>query len=162
MIPAAHRTSHARRALVVVAVALLAAAAAGAADASAPGAHARRAGFTIVGRLTGRLAPGAGVPIDLRLTNRSRFPLRVTRLAVSVRAVTAPASCGARANFRARAFRGRYPIALPAGRSRTLAQLGYPAGRWPRIEMLETGKDQDACAGARITLAYSGTARRGR
>jgi hypothetical protein len=154
---------HVRRAFVFGAVALLTAGAAGAAAAAAAGGpRAGRAGFAIAGRPAGRLAPGSGAPIDLRLTNRRHFAVRVTRLVVSVRAIAGHRGCGLGANFRIVPFRGRYPITLPAGRSRTLAQLGYPAGRWPRVEMRETGRNQDACAGARLALAYSGRARRAR
>jgi hypothetical protein len=162
MSPAANSRLHARRAAAVAAAAWLAVAAAGAAmAASASHPHAPAAGFAIGGRVSGRLVPGARLPIDLRLINRRHFALRITRLAVSVRAVTTRPGCSGR-NFRVLGFRGRYPIRLPGGRSRTLAQLGYPTGRWPRVEMLETHRDQDACAGARITLVYSGSARRTR
>jgi hypothetical protein len=79
-----------------------------------------------------------------------------------VGAVTPRRGCPARRNFRALPFRGRYPIVLRPGGSRTLAQLGYPAARWPGVAMLDTGSDQAACRGARIALAYAATARRAR
>jgi hypothetical protein len=108
---------------------------------------------------SGRLAPGGRVPIDLRLTDRRPFALRITRLVVTVRGVT-PRGCAPRRNFRAFPFRGRTPIVLRPGRSRTLAQLGYPAARWPGVAMIDTASDQAACRGARVALAYVATARR--
>jgi hypothetical protein len=61
-----------------------------------------------------------------------------------------------------RPFALRHPLTLKPGRSRTLAQFGYPRGRWPRIVMRDTTSDQTTCAGARVTLRYTATARRAR
>jgi hypothetical protein len=135
----------------------------GAAAAAAGGAHrAAGPGISIAGRPQGKLAPGTMLPIDLRLTDRRAFPVRVTRLAVSVRSVTPRPGCAARRNFRALPFHGRHPLVLRPGRPRTLAQLGYPAAAWPRVKMLDTGFDQTACARVRVALAYTATARRAR
>jgi len=131
--------------------------------ATAAGAQHRAAApaVAIAGRPSGRLAPGGRVRIDLRLTDRRPFALRITRLVVTVRGVT-PRGCAARRNFRALPFRGRSPIVLRPGRSRTLAQLGYADARWPGVAMLDTGSDQAACKGAHVALAYVATARRAR
>jgi hypothetical protein len=158
-----HGTSRARRAAAIGIVACLLVAAAGAAAAASP-THRRpaRAALGIAGRPAGRLAPGTGIPIDLRLTNRRRFPLRVMRVTVSIRAKTSRPACDARRNFGVRPLMLRHALTLPPGRSRTLAQLGYSRGRWPRIVMRDTRRDQATCAGARVALRYTATARRAR
>lgn len=155
--------SRARRAAAVGLLACLLVVAAGAA-AAATSTHRRptRPALGIAGRPAGRLSPGAGVPIDLRLTNRRRFALRVTRVTVSIRARTSRRRCDARRNFRVRALVLRRALRLGPGRSRTLAQLGYPRSRWPRIVMRDTAVNQAACAGARVALRYAATARRAR
>ncbi len=38
----------------------------------------------------------------------------------------------------------------------SLAGLDVPQSNWPVITMLETGTNQDACQGARLTITYSG------
>lgn len=118
------------------------------------------AGFTVSGRATGRLVPGAALPIDLRLTNRRAYALSVTALTVVVRAVGRP-GCGVRANFATRPYRGR-PIVLPPRAARTLAALGISRALWPRVAMRDTRVSQDACAGARLSLRFGGLARRAR
>lgn len=144
---------------------ILALAAAGALVAAAAVADAapRRsvaAGFTISGRPAGSLAPGGSRPIDLRLTNRHPFALRVTALTVAVSAAGRP-GCAPRANFAARPYSGR-PFVLPAKAARTLRGLGIRRPLWPRVAMRDTAAAQDACAGARLTLRYAGAARRAR
>jgi hypothetical protein len=117
-------------------------------------------GFAVSGRPAGRLVPGGELPIDLRLINRRPYALRVTALRVAVAAVSR-AGCLARANFATRAYRGR-PIVLPARAARTLTGLGVPRSLWPRVAMRDTAGRQDACAGARLSLRYTGSARRAR
>ena len=155
-------TTRARRAAAIGLAACLLVAAAGAAAAASAHRRPARAGLGIAGRPAGRLSPGAGVPIDLRLTNRRRFALRVIRVTVSIRAKTSRRGCDARRNFRVRPLRLRHALRLGPGRSRTLAQLGYGRGRWPRIVMRDTAVNQAACAGARVALRYAATARRAR
>jgi hypothetical protein len=122
--------------------------------------HRAAVGFAVSGRPAGRLAPGRTLPIDLRLQNRRPFALRVTALSVTVRAVSRP-RCGVRANFTVRPYRGR-PVVLPARAARTLRALGVRRALWPRIAMRDSAVSQAACAGARLSLRYSGTARRAR
>ncbi len=115
----------------------------------------------VAGRPAGSLAPGRAVPIAVTLTNRRRFPVRVTRVVVSIRR-TPVRGCGVRSNFRIRPLRLRHPIRLRPRSTRTLAQLGYPRDRWPRLVMRDTSANQDGCAGARIRLVYSAAGRRAR
>jgi hypothetical protein len=142
--------------LVLAAAAALLVAAAVADAAPRPSA----VGFAVSGRPAGRLVPGGALPIDLRLANHRPYALRVTALRVAVAGVSRP-GCGARANFATRPYRGR-PIVIPPKSARTLAGLGLPPALWPRVAMRDTAGSQDACAGARLSLRYSGTARRAR
>jgi hypothetical protein len=156
-------SSSSRAATAAALIAAASLAAAGAAVAAARGAHhVAGPGIAIAGRPQGRLAPGRALPIDLRLTDRRPFAIRVTRLTVSVRSVTPRPGCAARRNFRALQFRGRHPLVLRPGRPRTLAQLGYPVAAWPRVQMLDTSFDQTACARVKVALAYTATGRRAR
>jgi hypothetical protein len=118
------------------------------------------AGFAIAGRAAGSLAPGRSRPIDLRLTNRHPFALRVTSLSVSVSAAGRP-GCAPRANFATRPYSGR-PFVVPAKAARTLGGLRIPRWHWPRVTMRDTAAPQNACAGAGLTLRYTGAARRAR
>jgi hypothetical protein len=145
------------RALVLAAAgALFVAAAVADASARRPAA----AGLTISGRASGRLVPGGALPIDLRLTNRRPYALRVRALTVAVRAASRR-GCAARANFATLPYRGR-PVVLPARATRTLAALRIRRALWPRIVMRDRAVSQDACAGARLTLRYAGVAGRTR
>ncbi|HEY3765289.1 MAG TPA: hypothetical protein VGL44_09025 [Gaiellales bacterium] len=132
-----------------------AAAAAGSAHHPAPPA------LGVAGRPAGLLAPGRAVPIELALTNRRRFAVRVTRVVVSI-GRTSVRGCGLRSNFRVRQLRLRRPIGLRPRSTRTLAQLGYGRVLWPRLVMLDTAANQDACADARVHLVYSAAGRRAR
>jgi hypothetical protein len=146
----------ARAAILTAAAALLAAAAvAGAAPRQRPG-----PGFAIAGRPVGTLAPGRALPIDVGLSNRRPYPLRISRITVAVRSVSGR-GCAAGANFRAVPYRGR-PIRLAPWATRTLAGIGIRRALWPRVAMLDTRVSQDACAGARLVLRYAGSARRAR
>ena len=153
---------------VAVTAALLAAGAAGAyglfgvgrpaADAANRQAH---RSFEIAGRLPRPLVPGASQPLNLRLTNRRRFGLRITRLTVGVTvdARHAAAGCSSSANFRVmRLAKGAYPIRLRPRSTRTLRGLGVR--RLPLVVMRNLATNQDACQGARLSFRYKGRARR--
>ena len=131
-------------------------------DASAvPAARKRAPGFEIRGNLGRPLAPAVSQPLNLRLTNRQRFGLRILRLtiAVSVDARHAAAGCRASANFTVTPLARRaYPIRLGPRRTRTLRALGVK--RLPRVTMRNLLTSQDACKGARLKLRYTGRAQR--
>ena len=115
--------------------------------------------FTIRGDLRGALAPGASRPLNLRLTNRYRFALSVTRLKVRVAidARTRRAGCSVKRDF-AVAGLPRRAIRLPRRSTRTLRTLRV---RLPRVRMLNLAhRNQDACKGARLRLRYSAVARK--
>ncbi len=120
-------------------------------------------GFKISGRLAGPLAPGVSQPLNLRLSNRSRHRLLITKLTVSLRldAAHRRAGCSWKRGFRVTPLkRSQYPISLPARRTRSLWALGVRA--LPRVSMLNLPTSQDACKGATLRLRFAGRARRGR
>ena len=117
--------------------------------------------FKISGRLHGPLSPGVSKRLNLRLSNRSRHNLLITKLTVSVRLDRAHrrAGCRRKLSFRVtRLKRRQYPIALPAGRRRSLRALGVR--RLPRVRMRNLPTNQDACKGAKLRLRFAGRARR--
>lgn len=113
-------------------------------------------GFAVTGDPgTGVLAPGASIPLDLRVTNPNRQRLEISRLEVTVVSTSKP---GCRAsNFAIVQYAGHYPLSVPAGVSRSLAELAVPAGQWPQLRMLDLPSNQDACKGVTLNLRYLGT-----
>jgi hypothetical protein len=112
--------------------------------------------FTIAGRGAGALLPGGpDVPLDLVFSNPNPIAITVTGVTVTV-AGTWAAGCGA-ANVVVAAQLGAQP-AVPAGTTASLSGLGVPSSAWPRLHVPDEG-DQNACRGATVQLAYTGTAR---
>lgn len=117
--------------------------------------------FKITGTLARPLYPGAVVPLDLRLSNRHRWDLRIVRVsvAVTVDAAHERAGCSREAHFRQLPMsQGTYPLRLRARSTRTLRQLGVT--RLPQVSMLDLPFDQHACRGATFRLRYAGRAAR--
>lgn len=118
--------------------------------------------FTISGDLSGLLAPGTAIPINLQLTNPGNSSLNVTGLTVAVTGVTRTAQAVANnrpcnpSDYSVTQFSGNYPISAPPGNS-SLSGSAIPASRWPQIRMLDTSLNQDGCKGATLQLSYSGT-----
>lgn len=114
------------------------------------------ASFTITGRVAEPLYPGQGRPLELTFTNPRPAPLTVEAGSVAVSIASPSGACPAAANFRL----GQSlldPVTIPAGSTRSLSQLLPDQERWPRIDMIETNTNQDACQG--LTLAFTITAR---
>jgi hypothetical protein len=112
--------------------------------------------FTISGNLSGKLAPGVPPqPLDLTLSNPNKQALRVTNLTVTVSKTSAGTACD-RGNFAVTQYSGPYPITLAKGQTASLSDLGIPSSAWPKVQMLDLPKNQDACKNVTITLAFSG------
>ena len=148
------------RKLVLVPVATLALAAGAGAPVmemagfgTAPGQQKR--GFTISGAATTQLSPGSSAALDLSFGNPNQQPLQVDELLVAV-VETSDAACGPD-NFESIDNSGAYPITIPRGASR-LSDLVTDSSRWPRVAMINTTANQDACKGVEGGLSYSGVA----
>lgn len=114
--------------------------------------------FTISGGSpAGPLAPGIGnQPLNLTLSNPNNQSLPVNNLSVTVSG-TNKAGCGA-SNYAVTQYSGPYPLTLPKNGNSSLAALGIPAAQQPQLKMLDLPTNQDACKGATVNLAYSGSA----
>jgi hypothetical protein len=118
-------------------------------------------GLTVNGRIGMPLAPASTAPIELVLTNSGDVPLIITGLTVQVARITAKngaeADCDPR-QFVIRPFSGGYGFSLAAATTSSLAELGFPAARWPHVTMLDPATNQDGCKNAVIRFLVSGTA----
>jgi len=110
--------------------------------------------FTIAGDGPTALRPGTSTAIDLRLTNPN--PVAITVVS-STTTITPPGPSCTAANFTV-VRELHVPVTVPPGAPETLAQLGVAPPDWPTIAMVETGSDQDACAGRTVALHYRGEA----
>jgi hypothetical protein len=127
--------------------------------------------FTISSGTVPTLYPGgAADTLDLSLTNPNSVTIYVTNL-TSALAITSshagPNPCTS-ADFDLSHFQfsGGYPIALGAGQTKTLSQLGYSSSQLPKISMVDRhdahpgdhSGNQDACQSAALHFTYTGTA----
>jgi hypothetical protein len=114
--------------------------------------------FTISGNLSGLLAPGKSLPLDLTLSNPNKKSLSVTNLTVTVQSVTRTSSlpCTS-ADYAVTQYSGPYPLIVPGSGSASLSSLRVASSAWPKVAMLDTTTNQDGCKGATLTLAYSGS-----
>jgi hypothetical protein len=165
--PAGKRASSARAALPLIGALLLLVPAAFAIRAVTGNTSAKRhrlVSFAIKGRLGVPLRPGASQRLNLKVINRRRVTLWVTRLKVrvSVDRRHRLAGCSARRDFAVRQLRRRaFPIKLRRRSARRLSALGVH--RLPRLGMRDlAGTNQDACKGATLRLRYRGWARTSR
>jgi hypothetical protein len=112
--------------------------------------------FTISGDVATPLYPGAPPQaLDLTLANPNDFAITVRDLGVGLG--TTQAGCNVQQNYRVTPAAG-FPITLQPG-SHKLSELLAPA-QLPKVQMLETGQNQNGCSGAPIALTYSGSATR--
>ncbi len=115
------------------------------------------AGFKISGSIAEALRPGRTVTLDLRLVNRHRWSLDVSRVSVDLVVVGQPKTGGCQrlTHFRQRAIpRAAYPLRLPPKSSRTLRQLGVRS--LPTVSMLNLPNNQDVCKGRKLRLRFAG------
>jgi hypothetical protein len=115
--------------------------------------------FSVGGDLTEPLSPGTSESLNMTFTNPNSVPIHIAKGAITAAniAITTNKPGCAGSNFAV--TQGlTIRITIPAGQSSriSLAELGVPQGDWPVIAMLETGKNQDACQNATLTLTYSG------
>jgi hypothetical protein len=120
--------------------------------------------FTIGGSVADPLVPGTNRPLNLAITNPNPVPLELTKLSVTLRALTAPRAtavlpCGP-SDFSVVQYAGP-PLTIPATRTRSLSDLGVPPGEWPQVSLIDRATDQDGCQGATLALNYGADARLG-
>lgn len=116
--------------------------------------------FSVSGDLSSSLAPGATVPLDLVISNKHSYPVRVRSMVVTIASVvngsTDPQKQCAVTNFSVSQAVGVAPIMLKPHSRVTLASLGVTKANWPQVRMLQVSKRaQQACKNARLTLEYS-------
>jgi hypothetical protein len=114
--------------------------------------------FSISGNAISVVGPGtAPSPIDLAITNPNNQPLPIGNLGVSVAGTSRP-GCAA-TDFTVRQYAGSYPLTVAArAEGMRLTSLGVPAGALPTLALLDGAKNQDACKGVTVRLAYTGSA----
>jgi hypothetical protein len=113
--------------------------------------------FTIVGSISGPLAPGVSQPLPLTISNPNTSTIYVTGLLVSVRAGSTKEGCDGPTNLQVTqsSASGQNTLAVPANGSVTLPAGSVTA---PQVLMKDLASNQDACKGASFTFNYSGSA----
>jgi hypothetical protein len=110
--------------------------------------------YAIGGDTVTSLEPGTSQDVDLRITNPN--PVAITLISTTTTVTSPKVSCAV-ANF-AVTQGPTHPVIVPAHTTSTLSQLGVTRTDWPRLTMVETGADQDACQNVQLTLHYQGEA----
>lgn len=111
--------------------------------------------FAIVGSPEGLLKPGLTLPLGLVLGNPNPQRLDISQLSITIVSTSSP-RCLAN-NFSVSQYHGQYPVSVPAGRRRSLADLDIPVSQWPQITMLNLATNQDGCKGVTVNLRYLGS-----
>jgi len=111
--------------------------------------------FTIAGSAPRQLYPGAAAAtIAVKLINPNSVAIYVTGLAVGVQS-TGASACSASWFSVTQATVSGAGVQVPANGSVTLPAPGASA---PGIMMIDSHTNQNACAGAKLTLSYTGSA----
>jgi len=100
------------------------------------------------------LYPGAGPsPLPVTLSNPNPDQIQVTSLSVAVTA--GPTGCDPRANvsIEPSPVSSADHLVIPAG-----GTLPVTAAQAPTIELVESGRNQDACRGGSFSLSFNGSA----
>ena len=123
--------------------------------------------FTISGNLSGLLAPGRTLSLELSLNNPNKKLLSVTNLSVALQSVSRTQfamdnhqACGLD-DYAVIQYSGPYPLVVPGASTWTLTALGVASGR-PQIRFINKpgpnpSSNQDGCKGATLQLSYSGS-----
>ena len=110
------------------------------------------ANFAISGNVPSPLNLGSSRDINLSLANSNSFTVYISDLTVSV-AGTSSSGCGT-SNFSITQIpSSAYPIAVGAGQTATLDQLGVQK---PTITWVNLPQPQNACIGVTVNLSYAG------
>jgi hypothetical protein len=105
--------------------------------------------------VSGFLYPGAPPsPVRVTVWNRTGHPILIKKVRVAVRSISAP-GCST-SWFRTTPAKKKRGFTVAAKHRVTVPRKGTRA---PTIEMVESGTDQNACQGARLTLAAKAKAK---
>ena len=121
--------------------------------------HDSVASFTVEGNTSESISPGVRAPLDLKLTNPYDSSMSVTRLRVTVQAVTAPNAdkihpCTV-GDFAVDQASSTLEITIAAHSTSTLSDLGVAPANRPHVGMHERPVNQDGSKGASLTLGYA-------
>ena len=120
--------------------------------------HSLRVGIS--GDLSGRLSPGQGGLLRLRIENPHPFTIEFTRLRVIPLGGSTAAGCDGQVDLGVRQSNldgATAAVRVPARQTVTLPEQGATA---PFLWMRDLPTNQDACKGAQFRLRYEGLARR--
>ena len=107
-----------------------------------------------IGNASGFLTPGApGLSINLVIANPFSTKLTVTSVLVTVTGTSA-SGCTAGNFIVMQNLVGS--VTIPAGMTESLSAAGVPSIDWPKVQMIDTHLNQDACEGATVNLSYAG------
>jgi len=113
--------------------------------------------FTIAGDATQLLSPGTSATLNLVITNPNSSPITIAPGGITIVISTTQAGCSASANYTV-THGLTASVVVPATSTKSLSALGIATANWPVISMLDTHTNQNACAGAPLTLTYTGSA----
>lgn len=119
--------------------------------------------FTMGNVAPAAFTPGATQPVELTFSNPNSFDIKVSNLQVALDDTTDEVGCPAATNFTIAAqYSGPAELTIPANASGIeLSDLGVTdSALWPRVQMLNTTSNQDACKGESVNLDLSGEATR--
>ena len=105
------------------------------------------------------LYPGTSQRLELTFTNPGSAPITIPSGGVPARDITITSRARGCTSSNFAVAQGLTSAVTIRARQRTpvsLSALRVPPGDWPVIEMIDTGTNQDACRGAKLTLTYSG------
>ena len=108
----------------------------------------------VVGNPTSGLFPGSSQSIDLSLINSYPTPLTAYARSIVLTLTSPNPSCSIAGNFVVNQSLTATVVA-PGNATWSLSDLNIPIGKWPKISMLETGINQDACRGVVLTMHYT-------
>jgi hypothetical protein len=118
--------------------------------------------FLVSGSTTQPFSPGAAQLLNLVFTNPNSQAIDVVSVDIVIEHGTVkngnpnPACDGPTNLTVTRAFSA--PVSVPGNSTRSLQQLGTPAGQWPELTMPNLASNQDACKGTTFKITYTGTA----
>ncbi len=119
--------------------------------------------FTVRGNVSGRLAPGVMVPLDVEIVNPHNVPMVVGRVTVTLRLVRAPHADRSHpctvGDFRVRQASTALEVLVPARSTRQLSRLGVPALLRPGVVMVNRPVNQDGCKESSVALTYTAAGR---